>query len=228
MSKTRRLAPIGSGIAVLLVALGCGVLQSAGVPASPGQAQEPQVRTMLITELTRRASAHSAPDSTNTRFVDVSSAVVPHLMYHWGMYYPRSSPEGQFSAVVAKRGAHALLVETASDWIRAVGPFVPTRVDDVVGACREMILVTNLPRSPSQPFAVFTAPETIDSLPLAIPDPEYLRRRLSPPDVTGDPSHGWQARLWVVHRRVARHYQCRIGPDGGLSVLDSLPGYGFY
>jgi hypothetical protein len=230
MRKNCRFIPIGTGVAVLLLIIGCSIPQPSGVRVSPRQSQESRIRAMLIAELTRRASAHPAPDSTNTRFDDVASEAVPQLIYHWGMYYPRSSPEGQFSAVVAERGRHIALVATTKDWIEAAGSYVPTTVDHLLAACREMILITNVPRSPNQPFAVFRNQETIDSLPLAVPDPGHLRRTLSPPEVTGGFSDGWQARVWVVHRRSVRRYECRLGhrEGGGVSVVDSLPGYGFY
>lgn len=228
MRKTSRLAAFGRGVIAPLLLFGC-IVQQASVDRVPGkQTRDHRIRGMLIGELAKRASAHPAPDSTTTRFVDVPSEVVPHLIYHWGMYYPRTTPEGQFSAIVAERGAHLALVTTPSDWIEASGMFTPGTADELMTACREMILVTNSPRSPNQPIEVFTNRKVIDTLPQAVPDPEFLRRTLSPPEVTGN-SSGWQTRLWVVHRRVVRRYECRLGNSGGhLSIIDSLPGYGFY
>jgi hypothetical protein len=215
-------------IAAVLLAMGCSIPYHSGSGASAA-AQESEIRAMLIAELRRRASAHPAPDSTSTRFADIPSTAVPDLIYHWGMYYPRSIPEGQFSAIVMERNAKLSLLATPSDWIEAAGMFMPMTPHDALAACREMILTTVPSRSPTQPFGVYLDQASIDSLPLAVPDPDKLRRHLSPPEMAGTSTNGWRIRLWIVHRRIVRRYQCRLeNGDGGLAVLDSLPGYGFY
>ena len=183
---------------------------------------------MFVDELRQRAVVHPIPDFSNTRFVDVSSVVVPGMMYHWGIYSPPLRPEVHFTALVAERNGALLLISMPSDWIDAAGEFIPQSVDDVMLACREMIQTTTLPRSPNQPIVIYRNDESLNRLPLAVPDTAYLRETLTTPHITGNPGHGWQARFWALQRRTVREYECKLGNNGGLFVVDSLPGYGFY
>lgn len=196
------------------------------MPRSP--APEAEIRTLLLVELRRQASVHPSPDATNTRFMNDSSAVVSGLMYHWGVYSPRLRPEVYFTAVVAERSGTVTMINTPSDWIVAAQGFIPRSSDDVLRACREMIETGTVPRSPSQPMVLFTEQASLDQLPLPVPDAEYLRKSLSPPEVDGDSANGWHAKFWLVQRRFVRQYECRLGKSGGLAAIDSLPGYGFY
>lgn len=149
-------------------------------------------------------------------------------MYHWGVYSPRLRPEVFFTALAAERSGTVTLITTPDDWVRATQGFIPASSDDVLRACREMVENATVPRSPRQPIVLFTAQGSMDQLPLPVPDAEYLRKSLSPPEISGDSATGWRARFWIVQRRFVRQYVCRLGKDSGLAVTDSLPGYGFY
>lgn len=226
--------PATKGHRVAIAAMGvfwglsCGVPYRSTDTAPQSRELKHEVRALLIAELRRLASVHPHPDSTNTRFINDSSAVVPGLTYHWGVYSPRLRPEVLFTALAAERKGEVTLITAPGDWIDATKGFTPRSSDDLLGACREMIASGTVPRSPRGPMVLFTDRESVNQLPLPVPDAEYLRTNLSPPEVSGDSATGWQARFWIVQRRFVRQYECRLGKNSGLAVIDSLPGYGFY
>ena len=147
MNQKIRIGPITVGVSGLLFCLSCGIpLRRDGTGVEPRIAGG-EIRAILLAELRQRAVIHPTPDSSNTRFVDDSSAVAPGMMYHWGIYSPPLRPEVHFTALVAERKGAVSLISMLSDWIDAAGEFIPQSVDDVLLACREMIQATALPRS---------------------------------------------------------------------------------
>ena len=115
MNQKIRIGPITVGVSGLLFCLSCGIpLRRDGTGVEPRIAGG-EIRAILLAELRQRAVIHPTPDSSNTRFVDDSSAVAPGMMYHWGIYSPPLRPEVHFTALVAERNGALLLISMPSD-----------------------------------------------------------------------------------------------------------------
>ena len=216
------------GVLVVVFTLACGGAARVATAPASGVASDP-VSELLLAELRRRAAAYPAPDSTNTVFSSMASQAVPGLVYHWGEYFPRRTIHVRFSAVVGVRERAHVLVDDVQDWLEAAGSFTASAEEQALRVCAELIHTTTRPRAPDLPPLLYLGPQSLRNLARPVPDSQILRDSLSGPEIRREAASGWLVKAWAVERTDVRRYQCRIGlPDFGLSVLDSLPGYGYY
>jgi hypothetical protein len=207
--------------------LGCGPSRTVSPPHPAGTIES--AFALLLQQLRYRSSAWASPDSADIHTWVVRSAVVSNLSYVWGEYYPPRTMHVGFREVVGVRDAVIVAIHHPDDWVSATGGFVPTTPREAVASCAELVSVTSRWRNPAMPPRPYISPASLDSLRFATTSPASMRDSLSIPSVETLSDGSWSTLLWMIESRNINRYRCEISSTRTTTtIVDSLPGYGYY
>lgn len=183
---------------------------------------------LMLKELRNRASAYAPLDSLNIRITYDSSTVIRSMEYVWGEYHPPNMMHVRFTALVAT-GDTNTVIRTPSDWLAAAGKRLVARsAAEALNVCEEIVYTTSRSRRPGFRPRSYRGPESLNGLPLAIPDAQFLRDSLA---VALAEAHGdseWVVDFWAIEPRNVHRYRCHLGPRYvNIAARDSFPGYGY-
>lgn len=207
----------------------CLLLVSGCVRNQHGPRVGLDVRAELIRELEARASAHPLPDSTTTVFTDQRSSVIPGVTYHWAEFFPAGRVHVRFIAVIAVRDAQYFPLRVPGDWLNVKADFLPQSSGETLETCLEWVSTTAPIRAPDVSQHVIAGDNSLQNLPLPLPDRNLLEDSLSSPQIRQLDGGSWVANFWSIGPNIVRRYECTLHQsEGSLVVQDSLPGLGYY